>query len=264
VRIYAEVARATARRMATYRGATFAGVFTNTVFGFLLAYVLLEVFRGRASIGDFDAVDAVTFTFVAQGLAMPVGVFGNDFEQSQRILTGEVAMDLCRPYDYQSWWAAVAFGKAWFYLWARGVPPFVVGSLFFDLRLPSEPWMWPAFALSVMLGVGIAFALRFIVQLLSFWIVDVRGPNQIVWIIAGLFGGMFAPLVLFPDWIEPLIRALPFAYMIGVPIEVFLGSHRGGDLAAVFAVQLLWLSVLLSAGRALLARAQRRLVIAGG
>ena len=31
--------------MSTYRGATFAGVFTNTVFGFILAYVLLAVFR---------------------------------------------------------------------------------------------------------------------------------------------------------------------------------------------------------------------------
>ena len=264
VRVYFEVARVTARRMLTYRGATFAGVFTNTVFGFLLAYVLLAVFREKASIGHFDAVDAVTFTFVAQGLAMPVGVFGNDFEQSQRILTGEVAMDLCRPYDYQGWWAAVAFGKAWFYVLARGVPPFVVASMFFDLRLPSDWWLWPAFALAVFLGVGIAFALRFIVQLLSFWIVDVRGPNQVVWVVAGYLGGMFAPIVLFPDWIEPTIRSLPFAYMIGVPIEVFLGSHRGAELAGVFAVQVLWLVALLAGGRMLLARAERKLVIAGG
>ena len=264
MRIYVEVARATARRMATYRGATFAGVFTNTVFGFLLAYVLLALFRERLFIGDFDAVDAVTFTFVAQGLAMPVGVFGNDFEQSQRILTGEVAMDLCRPYDYQGWWAAVGFGKAWFYLWARGIPPFVIASFVFVLRVPDEWWIWPAFAFAVFMGISIAFALRFIVQLLSFWIVDVRGPNQVVWIVAGFFGGMWTPIVLFPNWIEPTVRALPFAYMIGVPIEVFLGMHRGGDLAGVFTLQALWLCTLLAAGRVLLARAERKLVIAGG
>jgi ABC-2 type transport system permease protein len=264
MRIYVEVARATARRMTTYRGATFAGVFTNTVFGFLLAYVLLAVFRERAAIGDFDATDAVTFTFLAQGLAMPIGVFGSDLEQSQRILTGEVAIDLCRPYDYQGWWAAVAYGKAWFYVWARGIPPIVVASLFFDVRLPDRWWVWPAFAVAVFLGVGIAFALRFIIQLLSFWIVDVRGPNQIAWVVAGFLGGMFGPIVLFPDSIEPTIRALPFASMIGIPIEVFLEAHRGGDLVLVLTVQIAWLCALICAGRVLLARATKKLVIAGG
>ena len=39
MRLYVEVARATYARISTYRSATVAGVFTNTVFGFLLASV---------------------------------------------------------------------------------------------------------------------------------------------------------------------------------------------------------------------------------
>jgi ABC-2 type transport system permease protein len=266
MRLYVEVARTTARRMATYRGATVAGVFTNTVFGFLLAYVLLAVFRERTTIGAFDAIDAVTFTFVAQGLAMPVGVFGTDSEQAQRILTGEVAMDLCRPYDYQGWWAAVAYGKAAFYLWARGIPPFAIAALAFDLRVPGpqQLWIWPAFGLTVVLAIGIAFAFGFLAQLSAFWIVDVRGPNQLAWITGGFLSGMWAPLVLFPDGIEPVVRALPFASMIGLPIEVFLGQHTGAALAGVIALQVTWLVVLVGAGRAVLARATRKLVVAGG
>ena len=58
MRLYWEVARTTARRLATYRAATFAGVVTNTVFGFILSYVLLAVFRERPDIDGFDAVDA--------------------------------------------------------------------------------------------------------------------------------------------------------------------------------------------------------------
>lgn len=264
MRLYCEVARITARRMATYRGATLAGIFTNTVFGFILSYVLLAVFRERGAIGTFDAVDAVTYTFVAQGLAMPVGIFGQDLEQSQRILTGEVAMDLCRPYDYQGWWASVALGKASFYAWARGVPPFVIGALVLQMRLPGEWWMWPAFLLAVVLGVGIAFAVRFLLQLSAFWIIDVRGPNQVVWITAGFLSGMFVPVVLFPDWIEPAVRALPFASMINTPVEMFLGQHRGVDLVAAYARQVGWLITLLAAGRLVLARAVRKLVVLGG
>ena len=106
MRLYWEVTRTTARRMATYRGATFAGIVTNSVFGFIQAYVLLAVWEARPSIGGFDAADAVTFTFVVQGMLMVVGVFGGDHEQAERIHSGEVAVDLSRPYDYQAWWAA--------------------------------------------------------------------------------------------------------------------------------------------------------------
>jgi ABC-2 type transport system permease protein len=264
VRLYWEVARTTARRMATYRGATFAGIVTNTVFGFILSYVLLAVFRERGTIGGFDAIDAVTFTFVTQGMLMVVGIFGSEREMADRVQTGEVAMDLSRPYDYQGWWAAVAYGKAVFYLWARGVPPFVVGALVLDLRTPEQPWIWPAFLVGVALAVGVAFAWGFLLQLSAFWIVDVRGPNQIGWLAAQFLAGSFVPVFLFPEWLERVARVLPFASMIQLPVEVFLGKHSGADLALLYATQAAWLVALAAAGRMVLARAMRRVVVHGG
>jgi ABC-2 type transport system permease protein len=249
--------------MATYRGAAFAGIFTNTVFGFLLASIMRAVFREGGTIGGFDATDAVTFTFVAQALAMPVGIFGNN-EMAERILTGEVAMDLCRPYDYQGWWAATAFGRASYFWWARGIPPFVAGAVVFDVRMPGSPGAWAAFAASAVLAVGLGFAWGFLLQLTAFWITDVRGPAQLGWIAAQLLGGMFTPLVLFPAWFETTARALPFAGIVQLPAEVFLGKHHGLDLAGTLLVQAAWLVALVLAGRAVLARAVRKLVVLGG
>lgn len=264
MRLYWEVARTTARRMATYRGATFAGVFTNTVFGFILAAVMLAVFRERTTIGGFDATDAVTFTYVVQGMYVLVGLASGSPEMADRIRTGEVAMELCRPYDYQGWWAAVSYGKALFYVGARGLPPFLVGALFFDLRLPEEAWQWPAYGACVVLAVGIAFGWGFLLQLTAFWLVDVRGPNQIGWLMAQFLAGAFVPLVLFPASIEPVVRALPFASMIQLPVEVFLGKHTGVGLALVYVGQVAWLVGLLGVGRLVLARAVRKVVIHGG
>lgn len=263
MRLYWEVVRQTARRMATYRGAAFAGAVTNTVFGFILAYVLLAVFRQRPEIGGFDAVDAVTFTFVAQGLAAVVGVFGTA-EMAERIRTGEVTVDLCRPYDYQAWWAAVAYGRAGFLLVVRGVPPFLFGALVLDLRRPEQAATWLAFLAAVLLAVGVAFAWGFLLQLSAFWLLDVRGPNQIGWLTAQFLAGTFVPLVLFPPWLESTARALPFAAMIQLPVEVFLEKHQGVDLAGVYAHQLVWAGVLVAAGRVVLGRAERRIVVQGG
>lgn len=262
MRLYLEVARRTYARIATYRSATVAGVFTNTVFGFLLAYVLLAVFRERADVGGFSATDAVTFTFVAQGLLMPMGLFGQT-EIADRITTGDVIVDLQRPYDHQAWWAAVDVGKAAYYLVFRGIPPFVAGAMVFHLRLPS-PAVALAFLVSVVLGIAVAFAWRYLLQLSAFWLLDVRGSNQLGWLVAQFLCGAFVPIVFFPGWLEGLCRALPFASMLQVPVEVWLGRHRGADLLAAWMVQLLWAAALLGLGRVVMARAVRRVVVQGG
>ncbi len=262
MRLYVEVARRTYRRIATYRAATVAGVFTNTVFGFLLAYVLLAVYRERAQVGGFDAIDAVTFTFVAQGLLMALGMF-SDTEIADRIATGDVVVDLQRPYDHQAWWAGVSYGKAAYYVVFRGVPPFLVGALAFNLRLPT-PAHAVAFVVSTVLAVGIAFGWRYLLQLSAFWLLDVRGANQLGWLTAQFLSGVFIPLVFLPGWLEALARSLPFAGMLQVPVEVWLGKHPGTELLGVFALQAAWLVALVLAGRWVLAAAMRRVVVQGG
>lgn len=262
VGLYVAVARATTRRMTTYRGATAAGVVVNTVFGLILSYVMLAVFAERPTVGGFDAADAVTWVWVTQALLMAVGMFGND-EMAQRIRSGEVAVDLCRPYDFQGWWAAVHYGKAGFYILARGVPPFVAGALVFGVQLPALA-MWAAFAVSVAFAVGVAFTWGFILQLTAFWFLDEKGPVLLGWGLAMFLSGMMVPLVLFPPTLGTMVRALPFAGMIQSPVEVFLGKHTGAALAGVYAHQLVWLLLLLIVGRALQSYAVRRVVIQGG
>ena len=98
----------------------------------------------------------------------------------------------------------------------------------------------------------------------AFWIVDVRGPNQLGMLTAHFLCGAFIPIVFFPGWLEGLCRVLPFAYMVQVPIEIWLGQHTGTDLLAVLAIQLLWLAALVALGRLVLARAVHRVVVQGG
>ena len=136
------------RRFSTYRGATFAGVFTNTVFGFLMAYVLLAVVHDAGGkVGGLDADAAVTYTFVAQGFLATVGAFG-ELGIGERIRTGDIVIDLYRPVDFQQYWLAQDLGRAAFQAIFRGVPPFLLGALVFDLQVPSSAGVWLAFAVS--------------------------------------------------------------------------------------------------------------------
>jgi ABC-2 type transport system permease protein len=52
--------------------------------------------------------------------------------------------------------------------------------------------------------------------------------------------------------------------MVAIPIDVFLGKLRGGDLLAALALQAFWAVVMLGFGRIVLGAALRKLVVQGG
>jgi len=262
VRLYAEIARRGFRRYATYRAATLAGVFTNTVFGFIQAAVLLAVYASREEVGGFDASEALTYAFLTQGLLAPVDAFNaSATEIGARIRTGDIVTDLYRPVDLQGYWLAMNLGRAAFHALARGVPPFVVGALAFDLALPNGAQTWMAFTASVALAVVAGFALRFAVALSGFWLLDTRGPEQLTVVVVLFLSGFMLPITFFPPWLEGLSRALPFAAMAQVPVEVFLAAGTPGP---ALAGQAAWALALLGLGRVVLAAATRKVVVQGG
>jgi ABC-2 type transport system permease protein len=263
VRVYWELAWVGFHRYATYRGAAFAGVFTNTVFGFILASVMIALFTVRPHIGGYDLQDAVTYIWLTQGLLMTVYIWGW-VELAQRIRTGDVITDLQRPVDFQGYWLAQDLGRAAFHAIFRGIPPFLVGALAFPLRLPARPLTWIAFAVSVGLAVCLSFGLRFAANVLAFWILDYRGVNVMAMAAWTLLSGMIVPIAIFPPWLKTVATALPFSGMVQSPSTVFLEKAEGLGVLLTLLSQLGWALVLLAAGRWLLAVATRRLVIQGG
>lgn len=263
-RLLWEIARRSFRRASHYRMAAAAGVFVNTVFGFLRAAVLLVVAaQAGGTIRGLDGVDLATFAFVSQGFIMVVGIFG-DRELAQRISSGDVVIDLYRPADLQLWWLAIWLGRSAYYALARGIPPVLLGALFYDLRWPDPWWLWPVFLLSAFLASVVGFAVRFCSNLVAFWLLDSRGVDQMVTVLVDFFAGLLLPINLFPGWLEAVARVLPFASMLQLPVELYLGRHTGWGLVSVLAQQALWALALLLAGRVILAAATRRVVVQGG
>lgn len=260
MRLYWETAVRGYRRYATYRGATWAGVFTNTVFGFMQAYILLALYRQRTIVGGFDVRDAMTYVFLKQGMIMTVAIFGW-WEIALTIRSGAVVTDLIRPYDYQLYWFAQFIGRAPYQLVFRGIPPFLIGVLAFSLRVPAHPGRWIAFMASVALAVCVSFALQFIMNLTAFWFLDYRGIHSLFLGISLFFGGFVLPITYFPGGLRAVAERLPFAAVLQVPVEVYLGK---GGVAGHLAFQAAWAAGLLLAGRVVLAAATRRVVTQGG
>ncbi|MZE68586.1 ABC-2 family transporter protein [Streptomyces sp. SID5789] len=262
-RLYVAVAAGGFRRYATYRAATAAGVFTNTVFGLILVYTYLALWEENPQLGGYDQAQAVTFVWLGQALLAALAIGGGGFEDElmERIRTGDIAVDLYRPADLQLWWLAADLGRAVFQLLGRGVVPFAFGSLFFPVALPGEVSRWAAFLVAVVLAAAVSFALRYLVALSAFWLMDGAGVTQMAWLAGFFCSGMLLPLNVFPGALGEVVRLLPWSSLLQAPADVLLGE---ADAPATFVFQAGWAVALLAVGRLTQSAATRRVVVQGG
>jgi ABC-2 type transport system permease protein len=263
VRLYWELLWLGFRRTAAYRTAAVSGAITNTFFGFLRAYVFIGLYQNRPDAGGYSLEDALTFSFITQGLAALLALW-SWWDISETIQTGQIATDLSRPYDYQLAWLAQDYGRAAYQLGMRTVPPVVAGMVVFGFVLPTDPVRWLLLVPSLTLAIAVSFGWRFCLNLTSFWIVDHRGVASMGLLTGFLLSGFVVPLAMWSDGIREVVALLPFAAMVAIPVDVFLGKLQGTDLAAALALQAFWAVAMLGAGRLMLSPALRKLVIQGG
>ncbi|GAA0936322.1 ABC transporter permease [Actinocorallia libanotica] len=259
---YALVCWFSFRRHSAYRLAALGEAVSNTMFGFLRAYVLMALWAYRPHLGGYTVTDAITFSFLTQALIGPVQIFGG-LDLTERVRTGDVSIDLHRPADLQLWWLSDDLGRAAFTFVARGFVPMAAGWLAFDILLPG-PGRWAAFLLAVLLAVLVSFALRYLVALAVFWIHDARGIEGLMLVCTLFFSGMILPLVAFPGLLGTVAHTLPWAALVQIPADVYLGKREGWDLLAAYGFQAAWAAALLGLGRLLTRAAHRKLVIQGG
>jgi ABC-2 type transport system permease protein len=202
----------------------------------------------------------VTYCFLGQALIAVVAIGGAPLTLVERIRTGDIAIDLTRPIDLQAWWLSEDIGRALYMIAVRGLPPFFAGALAFHLRLPSSPARWLEVIVAVFLGIVVGFSLRYLAALTAFWLLDSRGVEALLMTSSYFLSGLVLPLNIFPGWFAPLAHALPFAAMLQVPADVFLGHRVSIGLTSSLA----WAVALLIAGRAVTRAAVRRLVVQGG
>ncbi len=264
--LYVAVATRAFRRYSTYTAATVAGIFTNCVFGIIYSYAYLALWAQRPNAGGYDAVDAVTYVWLGQALLMTVALWGGGATDdiTQRIRSGDIAIDLYRPVGLVQWYLAADLGRAAYHLTTRGLAPTIIGALLFDIRWPGTVQAVVGVSIAIPLAVTVSFATRFLVASTAFWLLDAAGPKLLSGVLAMFLSGMVLPLVIFPEPLRSIALALPWASYLQTPADIWLGNRTGWSLLSGLGLQALWVVVLLACCQWVLSAATRKVVVQGG
>ncbi|MCT1653849.1 ABC transporter permease [Brachybacterium muris] len=261
---YRRIAAASFRQYSTYRVATAAGVFTNTIFGFIRASIMLAAIGSAGGeLNGYDALQAATYVWLGQALLAPIEVFGTR-ELALRIRQGDVAIDLLRPVDLLGQFYAAKLGRSGFLLLARGISPMLIGALVTGIALPSEPFSYLLGASAVLLAITVAFLADMMVNLAAFWLIETRGLTTVYMAVMNLLSGFLIPIVWFPDWLLTIARATPFPSMIQTPIDTLSGRLSPLDALPLIGIQVGWVVVLAGAAVLMLRAGVRSVEVQGG
>jgi len=186
-----------------------------------------------------------------------IGFFGYLLRQ------GQMAVELLRPIDFQlqMYLRQLAF---WIYFVIQRSPLVLVAWLFFGLQLPSDPWVWVAFVISLLLGLTVVFFFEWCLACLVFYTTEVHGLYQTRTALARFLSGSLVPLALMPAWLQAVTGVFPFAQVISVPISLLIGITPLADAPRLWLIQLLWVVGLGILSRLIFNVAIRKVTVQGG
>ena len=116
----------------------------------------------------------------------------------------------------------------------------IVGTLVFKVNIIGNIGL---LVLLVLLGALMFIAMGYLISGLAKTQESVIGISQFVNFPMMFFSGLFFPVDIMPDWIRPLVQAMPLTYLADALRQVMVGANPVNSLTTDFAVVGLWLVI---------------------
>jgi ABC-2 type transport system permease protein len=155
-------------------------------------------------------------------------------EVDEDVRTGRLAVHLIRPVSYVLGHFSRAMGDRV----VRFAINLAVGSVVALILVGPIEVSLPGIAMFLAV-LPAAFVLdflgMFLIGLCAFWLESTSGLVLIYTRTVMMFGGMFLPLEIYPDALQPMLRILPFASMLSAPGRMFVspGFRLFGESIAI-------------------------------
>jgi viologen exporter family transport system permease protein len=262
---YLGFARREFQRSIMYQLQFWAELGINLLFMYIYVCLWRTLYIGREAVAGYDRRHLLTYIIVSQTVLTFQFTVRTVSSIEGKVRSGEIALELMRPVDFQGMMLATAAGAVLHTLLFNIAPKFVLFALAGVVGPPVSPLALGLFVVSTVLGILILFGISFLIGVAAFWLVEVRGLYAaVMWGMATFLSGYFLPLEFYPGWLAPIARALPFQGMVYAPTVIYTGAAAGASAMPVLLGQLAWVVILIGGGRLLFRAAHRRLAVQGG
>jgi len=252
----------------TYRAAAIANS-SISIFWAIMMIVIFTVFftLGNAEGAAMTLPQAITYAWLTQIMMGVLGRAGLDADIREKIIKGDVALDLCRPLDlYTHWYSKTLANRVGGAAWRAGLTLLaaVVVPVAIRLSAPASITGFLLFIISVISGVLLCAAFSMFMAAVRVGLTWGEGPTYMIEMIGYILNGSYFPLMLWPDFTQRFLLFQPFAGLMDIPFRLYLGLISPSDAFGAIGIQVFWIAVFVLAGKLLLIRRVSSLIVQGG
>lgn len=199
-------------------------------------------------------------TFIVRQLTGTWAAWQMNFE----VRTGTMSMRLLRPV-HPLWHFAVE-NLAYLPMRVVVVVPVVIGIVVWvgTEHLLHDPLLWAVWPLSVFGAWLINYLANAAVGSLSFYMEQTLRVMDVWFLLFMLFSGYLFPVELFPGWVRPVVEAMPFRFIIDLPVQWMTGALTREAALTGLLGQWAWVGAFLLLTLVLWRRGLRRFGAYGG
>lgn len=255
----------------TYRMAGLAGASTS-IFWALIEITVYIIFYNYASnktaglTAGISLKQVVTYTWLAQlfFLMQPMNI---DSDILDKITSGDVGIELCRPLDlYFHWFSKIAAGRITPMLW-RGSITIAAGILMpgiYKISLPSSFSGFLCMLISLLSAFLVCTSYGMLACVVRLNVPWGNGPTYMMMLVGSILSGAYLPLQLWPNALQHFLLLQPFAGYLDIPVRFYIGTLKPSNALVPIVTQLVWVILFVTLGRLLINSRLKNIVVQGG
>src|SRR5258706_225844 len=194
---------------------------------------------GAEIIGGLSLRDTLWYLMLAETIELGRPPLARTM--SENVKDGSIAYILNKPYDFLLYQFSACMGETIF----RAIVNAIFGSItvWFLVGAPNQPEGFLIVLPAILGAWTLHFCINAMIGLSAFAVEDVSAFTWIYQKLVFIFGGFLIPLDFYPQWLQIISKALPFASSIYGPPRLFVTPSV--DLVInVISLQIGWIIVL--------------------
>lgn len=212
-------------------------------------YLWKSLSNGVESILTYFVLSFIMQSLLPRWIAMDIG---------WSVKRGEISTTFLYPISFQKYYLYHSIGDVIFTFIFMGMP--ILGiALLANVLEPCKHFVF--FTISFLLSYGVAFFCFYLIGLISFRITSIWGVFLTFDLVYLFLSGAYIPIRYMPLYLQKVTMAMPFRYIIDVPISMWQSDHIS---IYSLSMQCIWFVLLLLLTTVVFRREIKKLDIFGG
>lgn len=250
-----------------YRAAAWAGIATQFAWGGMTILMYRAFYQSGQNSFPMTMQELSSYIWLQQAFLAMFMTWFFDSDIFDAITSGSIAYELCRPCDLYTLWFVKNMAIRLSRVVLRCVPVLLFAAFLpapYGIRLPPHPLWAVLFPISMLAGFGVLIAVTMLIYISAFYTVSPAGIRILAASVMEFLAGGVLPIPFFPQWLQNMMNALPFASIQNTPFLIYTGHLSIAEATHSILLQIIWLVALVLAGRILMKRATARVIVQGG